>query len=62
MERSYESAAALARRAVGPLADHLDAFVASLISQQYVAGCRLRQGTACSGVRPVAREAPSDAG
>jgi site-specific recombinase XerD len=36
MERSYESAAALAHRAVGPLADHLDEFVASLISQQYV--------------------------
>jgi site-specific recombinase XerD len=36
MERSYESAAALAHRAIGPLADHLDEFVASLISQQYV--------------------------
>ena len=36
MERSYGSAAALAHRAVGPLADHLDEFVASLISQQYV--------------------------
>jgi len=36
MDRSYESAAALARRAVGPLADHLEEFVASVISQQYV--------------------------
>ena len=35
MERSYESAAALAHRAVGPLTDHLDEFVASLTSQQY---------------------------
>jgi site-specific recombinase XerD len=35
MERSHESAAALAHGAVGPLADHLDAFVASLTSQQY---------------------------
>jgi site-specific recombinase XerD len=35
MERSYESAAALAHRAVGPLADHLDEFVALLTSQQY---------------------------
>ena len=35
MERSYESAAALAHRTVGPLADHVDEFVASLISQQY---------------------------
>ena len=36
MERSYESAAALGHGALGPLADHLDDFVASLISQQYV--------------------------
>jgi integrase/recombinase XerD len=36
MERSYESAAALAHRAVGPLVDHLDEFVASLTHQQYV--------------------------
>ena len=36
MERSYESAAALADSAVGPLADYLDEFVASLISQWYV--------------------------
>src|SRR5215831_18961966 len=36
MERSYESAAALTHRAVGPLADHLDEFVATLISQQFV--------------------------
>ena len=35
MERSYENAAARAHRAVGPLADHLDEFVASLTSQQY---------------------------
>jgi hypothetical protein len=33
MERSYASAVALAHRAVGPLADHLDEFVATLISQ-----------------------------
>lgn len=36
MERTYESAAALARHAVGPLAAHLDEFVASLTQQQYV--------------------------
>jgi len=36
MERTYESAAALAHRGIGPLVDHLDEFVASLISQQYV--------------------------
>ena len=35
MERSYESAAALAARAAGPLAEHLGQFVASLIDQQY---------------------------
>jgi site-specific recombinase XerD len=36
VERSYESAAALVRRAAGPLGDHLGEFVASLINQQYV--------------------------
>ena len=36
MKRTYESAAALAHRAAGPLANHLDEFVASLIDQQYV--------------------------
>ena len=36
MERTYESAAALAHCAVGPLANHLDEFVASLTDQQYV--------------------------
>ncbi|HEV8523791.1 MAG TPA: tyrosine-type recombinase/integrase [Terriglobales bacterium] len=35
MERSYESAATLVGRAVGPLAAHLGAYVASLVSQQY---------------------------
>lgn len=35
MERSYESAAALTRRATGPLADHVGQFVESLIQQQY---------------------------
>lgn len=35
MESSYESAAVLVGRAVGPLADHLGPFVASLIEQQY---------------------------
>ena len=55
MERSYESAAALAHRAVGPLTDHLDEFVASLTSQQVRPGCRLYQGTARAGVRPLAR-------
>ena len=37
MERTYESAAALADCAAGPLASHLGAFVTSLISQQYAA-------------------------
>ncbi len=37
MERSYESAAALARSADGPLAGHVGQFVASLIDQQYAA-------------------------
>jgi len=37
MERTYESAAALADRATGPLAPHLGLFVTSLISQQYAA-------------------------
>jgi len=37
MERSYESAAALVRRAAGPLTGHLGPFVASLIDQQYAA-------------------------
>src|SRR5687767_11779868 len=37
MKRTYESAAALAHRAVGPLANHLVEFVASLTDQQYVA-------------------------
>jgi len=35
MERSYESTAALAARAAGPLTEHLGQFVASLIDQQY---------------------------
>ena len=37
MERTYESARALAGRAVGPLSSHLGAFVTSLIEQQYAA-------------------------
>jgi len=37
MERTYESAAALADRATGPLASHLGLFVTSLIAQQYAA-------------------------
>ena len=37
MERTYESAAALVGRAVGPLAKHLGPFVTSLIDQQYTA-------------------------
>ena len=39
MERSYESAIALVRPAVGPLAAHLSAFVASLIAKQYSINC-----------------------
>lgn len=35
MERTYESAGALAGRAAGPLASHLGLFVRSLISQRY---------------------------
>lgn len=35
MKRTHESARALVRRATGPLASHLDPFVASLIEQQY---------------------------
>jgi integrase/recombinase XerD len=37
MDRTYESAAALAGSAAGPLAGHLGAFVSSLIDQQYTA-------------------------
>jgi len=37
MERTYESAAALAERAAGPLASHLRPFAESLIEQQYAA-------------------------
>ncbi len=37
MERSYESAMALASRATGPLATHLGPWVSSLIDKQYVA-------------------------
>jgi integrase/recombinase XerD len=37
MERTYESTAALAGRAAGPLASHLGPFVRSLIDQQYAA-------------------------
>jgi integrase/recombinase XerD len=37
MERTYQSAAALVSRAAGPLANHLGAFVSSLIDQQYSA-------------------------
>ncbi len=37
MERTYESVAALARRAAGPLASHLRPFAESLIEQQYAA-------------------------
>ena len=36
MERSYESAVALARRATGPLSKHLESFVGLLIRQRYV--------------------------
>jgi site-specific recombinase XerD len=35
MKRTHESARALVRRATGPLASHLDPFIASLIEQQY---------------------------
>ena len=37
MERTYESARALAGRAAGPLSNHVGAFTASLIEQQYAA-------------------------
>jgi integrase/recombinase XerD len=37
MERTYESVVALVGRAAGPLANHLGAFVSSLIDQQYTA-------------------------
>jgi integrase/recombinase XerD len=37
MERTYETAAALAGRAAGPLANHVGPFVASLIDQQVAA-------------------------
>lgn len=37
MERTYESAAALAGRATGPLTSHLVAFVTWLIDQQFTA-------------------------
>jgi len=37
MERTYESARALAGDAAGPLSSHLGAFIASLIEQQYAA-------------------------
>jgi integrase/recombinase XerD len=37
MKRTYESARVLVRRATGPLASHLDPFIASLIEQQYQA-------------------------
>jgi integrase/recombinase XerD len=37
MERTYQSAAALVGRAAGPLANHIGAFVSSLIDQQYSA-------------------------
>lgn len=36
LERSYESAVALARRATGPLSPYLESFVGALIHQQYV--------------------------
>ena len=36
MERSYESAAALVGRGIGPLSEHLGPFVAALIRQRYV--------------------------
>lgn len=35
MKRTHESARALVRRAPGPLASHLDPYIASLIEQQY---------------------------
>jgi hypothetical protein len=35
MKRTYESTRVLVRRATGPLASHLDPFIASLIEQQY---------------------------
>jgi integrase/recombinase XerD len=37
MERTYETAATLAGRAAGPLANHVGPFVASLIDQQFAA-------------------------
>ncbi len=39
MERSYESAVALVRPAVGPVSGHLGAFVASLIAKHYSINC-----------------------
>ncbi len=36
LERSYEDAVALARRATGPLSPYLGSFVGALIHQQYV--------------------------
>lgn len=39
MDRSYESAHALVRPAVGPLGSHLGAFVASLIAKGYAVNC-----------------------
>lgn len=39
MERTFESARALARAAEGPLAPHIDAYVSWLIEQQYSALC-----------------------
>jgi hypothetical protein len=35
MKRTYEGTGVLVRRATGPLASHLDPFIASLIEQQY---------------------------
>jgi len=39
VERTYESAAALARRAAGPLAAHLGAYAASLTEKRYCIDC-----------------------
>jgi hypothetical protein len=57
MKRTYESARVLVRRATGPLASHLDPFIASLIGQQYRASV-IYIRSARVGFRPLACEAP----
>jgi len=61
MERTYESAAALVGRAAGPLASHLS--VCHIVDRPAVRSERhLHQGTARTGIRPLAREAPCGVG